>query len=81
MLDHRNVHEYLDPNELPRLWPEMCVPWQADVQPGHSVEAAARRKRRDTYPELDGRLVVVGVEVGGRFGREVAQLLSLLARQ
>ena len=32
--------------------------------------------RRDTYPELDGarccRLVVVGVEVGGSFGREAA---------
>lgn len=31
MLDQRNVHEYLDPKELPRLWPEMYVPWQADA--------------------------------------------------
>ena len=31
MLDQRNVHEYLEPKELPRLWPEMYVPWQADA--------------------------------------------------
>eukprot|EP00439_Symbiodinium_sp_Y106_P080353 s1032_g19.t1 len=59
----------------------------ADVQPGLAVVAAARRKRRDTYPELGGarrcRLVVVGVgvEVGGRFGAEAAQLLRLLAQR
>ena len=58
---------------------------RADTQPGWAVDNAARRKRRDTYPELTRarrcRLVVVGVEVGGRFGAEAATLLRLLARQ
>ncbi|CAE7365674.1 HPCAL1 [Symbiodinium natans] len=31
VLDQSNVHEYLEPKELPRLWPEMYVPWQADA--------------------------------------------------
>ena len=57
---------------------------RADVQPGTAVSAAARRKRRQTYPELERarrcRLVVVGLEVGGRFGTEAVQLLRLLAR-
>ena len=52
----------------------------AKAQPRAVQQAAARRKRRDTYPELDGarrcRLVVVGVEVGGRFGREAAQPIA-----
>ena len=46
----------------------------ADVHPGRAVDCAARRKRRQTYPEFVRarrcRLVVVGVEVGGRFGAE-----------
>eukprot|EP00439_Symbiodinium_sp_Y106_P043344 s3708_g5.t1 len=46
---------------------------RADVQPGCAVAAAARRKRFQTYPELESarrcRLVVVGIEVGGRFAR------------
>ena len=45
----------------------------------------ARRKRHQTYPELEHarrcRLVVVGLEVGGRFGAETVQLLRLLARR
>ena len=44
----------------------------------------ARCKRHQTYPELEHarrcRLVVVGLEVGGRFGAETVQLLRLLAR-
>ena len=56
----------------------------ADVQPGCAVAAAARRKRCQTYPELGRarrcRLVVVGIETGGRFGTEAVQLLRLLAR-
>ena len=40
----------------------------ADVRPGQAVDAAVRRKRQQTYPELARarrcRLVVVGVEVG-----------------
>ena len=57
---------------------------RADVQPGCAVAAAARRNRCQTYPELGrarrGRLVVVGIETGGRFGTEAVQLLRLLAR-
>ena len=56
----------------------------ADVQAGIAVTAAAKRKRHQTYPELEHarrcRLVVVGLEVGGRFGAETVQLLRLLAR-
>ena len=56
----------------------------ADSRPGAAVQAAARRKRRQTYPELASarraRLVVVGVEVGGRFGAEAAAFLRHLAR-
>ena len=48
----------------------------ADVHPGRAVDSAARRKRRQTYLELERarrcRLVVVGLEVGGRFGAEAA---------
>ena len=57
----------------------------ADVHPGRAVDCAARRKRRQAYPELVRarrcRLVVVGVEVGGRFGAEAATWLRLLAGQ
>ena len=56
----------------------------ADTRPGAAVHAAARRKRRQTYPELASarraRLVVIGVEVGGRFGAEAASFLRHLAR-
>ena len=55
----------------------------ADVQPGIAVTAAARRKRHQTYPELEHarrcRLVVVGLEVGGRFGAETVQLHTAAA--
>ena len=54
------------------------------MHPGRAVDGAARRKRRQTYPELERacrcRLVVVGVEVGGRFGAEAANWLRLLAK-
>ena len=57
---------------------------RADVEPGRAVSSAAERKRRYTYPELTRarrcRLVVVGPEVGGRFGNEAATFLRLLAR-
>ena len=59
-------------------------PAGADTRPGAAVQAAARRKWRQTYPELASarraRLVVVGVEVGGRFGAEAAAFLRHLAR-
>ena len=52
----------------------------ADTRPG-AVPAAARRKRRQIYPELASarraRLVVIGVEAGGRFGAEAASFLRL----
>ena len=57
---------------------------RADTEPGRAVDAAARRKLRQTYPEFERpwrcRLVVVGAEVGGRFGAEAADFLCLLAR-
>ena len=44
----------------------------------------ARRRKEATYPELFAsarcRLVVIGVEVGGRWGSEAASFLRLLAR-
>ena len=45
----------------------------------------ARRRKETTYPELVGRhararLVVLGVEVGGRFSTETQSFLSQLAR-
>ena len=58
-----------------------------ETQPGVAVRAAcaaARRKRRQTYPELDRgrrcRLVVFGLEVGGRWDAEAASFRRLLAR-
>ena len=56
----------------------------ADTEPGRAVHAAARRKCRQTYPELERssrcRLVVVADEVGGRLGAEAAEFLRLPAR-
>ena len=54
--------------------------------PEHVVpNNAARRKRRDTYPELTRarrcRLVIIGIEAGGRFGDGAASFLRLPARQ
>ena len=50
---------------------------RVDTEPGRAVDAAERRKRRQTYPELERArrcgLVVVGVEVGGRFGADAAR--------
>ena len=47
---------------------------RADTLPGRAVNAAARRKRHSTYPELGRarrcRLVVLGTETGGRFNTE-----------
>ena len=47
-------------------------------------DASGTRHIQRTYPELErarrGRLVIVGLEVGGRFGTEAVQLLRLLAR-
>ncbi|CAK9062367.1 unnamed protein product [Durusdinium trenchii] len=31
ILDQRNVLDFLEPSDLPRLWDEMYVPWQADA--------------------------------------------------
>ena len=52
---------------------------------GCAVNAAGRRTRHQSHPELARalrcRLVgVVGIEVGGRFGTETVQLLRMLAR-
>ena len=56
----------------------------ADNHPGWAVRNAVRRKRRQTYPEIDRsrrcRLVVFGLEVGGRWAEEAATFVRLLAR-
>ena len=53
-------------------------------QAGAVLEQAARRKRETTYPELltarRCRLVVFGIEVGGRWNGEARDLLRALAR-
>ena len=55
-----------------------------DARPGAAVQAAARRKRRQTYPELCERTARAArrrrVEVGARFGAEAASFLRHLAR-
>ena len=57
----------------------------ADARPGLALEQAARRKQR-TYPELQlggrgrCRLVVFGLEVGGRFSTSTLAFLRRLAR-
>ena len=52
--------------------------------PGDAITRAADRKRRVVYPEFQGnrrcRLIVVGLEVGGRFGVETADFLRSLAQ-
>lgn len=57
---------------------------RADTVPGCSVEEAARRKRRQVYPEFADsrrcRLVVFGLEVGGRWADEAASFIHQLAR-
>ena len=55
----------------------------ADVD-GVALEAARKRKAR-TYPELVGvhrraRLVVIALEVGGRWSTETRSVLSQLAK-
>ena len=56
----------------------------ADSRPGLARQLAARRKRRDTYPELSRsqrcHLVVFAVEIGGRWGPEPTTFLRLLAQ-
>ena len=56
----------------------------AHAQPGVSLARAAQRKRRHTYPELlrarRCRLVVFGLETGGRWSQEAATFLRLLAQ-
>ena len=56
----------------------------ADAHPGIVVAQATRRKQRQTYPELERarrcRLVVFGLEVGGRWAPEAATFIRLLAR-
>ena len=56
----------------------------ADAQPGVALARAAQRKRRHTYPELlrarRCRLVVFGIETGGRWSEEAATFLRLLAQ-
>ena len=56
---------------------------RADV-PGTVLRNAANRERRQTYPVLGRsrscRLIVFGVEVGGRWAPEAAAFLRMLAR-
>ena len=51
--------------------------------PGAGASDAAGRKRQDTYPELLAarrcRLVVIGLEVGGRMDTETVAFLRQLA--
>ena len=61
----------------------MARPRAADH--GGAVLEVARRRKETTYPELSGeggraRLVVLAVEVGGRWNSETAQFLTALAR-
>ena len=55
-----------------------------DAQPGVSLAGAAQRKRRHTCPELlrarRCRLVVFGLETGGRWSQEAVTFLRLLAQ-
>ena len=55
-----------------------------DVVPGLALQQAARTKREDTYPEFlaseRSRLVVFGLEVGGRWDQEALDFLRGLAR-
>ena len=57
---------------------------RGDVLPGRAIEEATNKKRHDTYRELLAarrcRLVVLGVEVGGRWGDEAVDFLRRLAR-
>ena len=57
--------------------------WPADHQPGLALDQAVDRKHR-AYPELRQarrcRLVVFGMEVGGRVSRGTLTFLRLLAR-
>ena len=50
----------------------------------HAPARAERRKRRETYPELlrsrRCRLVVLGIETGGRWSDKAASFVRLLAR-
>ena len=56
---------------------------EADASPGVCVLRAARRKRRDVYPEFDVssrcHLIVLGFEVGGRWSEESRAFLPSLA--
>ena len=56
----------------------------AEVTPGAALRAAQRRKRRYVYPELIRsqrcRLLVFGVEVGGRWSDKAVEFLRKLAR-
>ena len=56
---------------------------QADTTPGAALAAAAHRKRRQVYPELQQaarcRLIIVGLETGGRWSEEASDFLRRLA--
>ena len=82
---HRGTHWKLFAIGGAPCFVSRCATFRTDWHPGRAVDAAARRKRHQTYPELVRarrcRLVVVGVEVGGRFGAEAANWLRLLAGQ
>lgn len=55
----------------------------SDANPGAAILAASQRKREHTYPEFSGsrrcHLLILGLEVGGRWGEEAADFLRALA--
>ena len=55
----------------------------SDANPGAAILAASQRKREHTYPEFSGsrrcHLIILGLEVGGRWGEEAADFLRALA--
>ena len=61
-----------------------CWSGRLSRRPGVALARAAQRKRRHTYPELlrarRCRLVVFGIETGGRWSEEAATFLRLLAQ-
>ena len=50
------------------------------AEPNWQLTEAARRCKERRYPELVSRVVVFGVEVGGRWSRESQGVTSQLAR-
>ena len=64
-----------------QLTRRLCLPW---TRQGKPAATNARKAKERTYPELlrsaRCRLVVLGIELGGRWSTEAAQFIRLLAR-